>query len=313
VYVKDNGGTENVGFDPVDRISTDDGAGYLVYGDPSGQPSAELTNTFQLGTRFVYLPGGVMLTYIFGNPTNGNNTYSLSDLRGNVLASATGSGTQSNLFRYDPYGNNISYGGATPNNTGAYDDYGWEGTHGIRTYQGNPDFIQLGARLYSPTVGRFMQPDPVSGGCANAYSYTYGDPINTSDLTGEKTNCSKLAQMINSVRNELVGRYNAIKADKFRLPYFGRMSVQGHRQQFEDKQANLRSNLTAWNSDGCNNTPGGPKISGDSWKWATRPAPYPNNISIPWARYGTYVAVGVGVGVAVYATGGLILVPAAAL
>ncbi len=43
----------------------------------------------------------------------------------------------------------------------------------------------MGARSYVPQVGRFLQPDPVPGGSANAYSYTFGDPVDTSDPTGD--------------------------------------------------------------------------------------------------------------------------------
>ncbi len=47
--------------------------------------------------------------------------------------------------------------------------------------------IAMGARSYVPRMGRFLQPDPVEGGSANAYAYTYGDPVNTSDPSGEFT------------------------------------------------------------------------------------------------------------------------------
>jgi uncharacterized protein RhaS with RHS repeats len=43
----------------------------------------------------------------------------------------------------------------------------------------------MGARSYAPQIGRFLQPDPVSGGSANAYGYTNGDPLDESDITGE--------------------------------------------------------------------------------------------------------------------------------
>lgn len=43
----------------------------------------------------------------------------------------------------------------------------------------------MGARPYSPTDGRFTQPDPIEGGCANDYMYAFGDPINHPDLTGQ--------------------------------------------------------------------------------------------------------------------------------
>jgi RHS repeat-associated protein len=47
--------------------------------------------------------------------------------------------------------------------------------------------ISMGARSYIPQLGRFLQPDPIPGGSANAYSYTFGDPVNSSDPSGEYT------------------------------------------------------------------------------------------------------------------------------
>src|SRR4051812_16297331 len=42
----------------------------------------------------------------------------------------------------------------------------------------------MGARLYDPTTGRFLQPDPVPSGSANDYDYANQDPINNRDLDG---------------------------------------------------------------------------------------------------------------------------------
>ncbi len=47
--------------------------------------------------------------------------------------------------------------------------------------------IGLGARSYVPEIGRFLQPDPKPGGSANAYAYTYGNPLNESDPSGEES------------------------------------------------------------------------------------------------------------------------------
>jgi RHS repeat-associated protein len=34
----------------------------------------------------------------------------------------------------------------------------------------------MGVRLYQPTLGRFLQADPVYSGNSNAYEYTNSDP-----------------------------------------------------------------------------------------------------------------------------------------
>jgi RHS repeat-associated protein len=47
--------------------------------------------------------------------------------------------------------------------------------------------VAMGARTHVPQLGRFLQPDPIPGGSANAYSYTFGDPLTTFDPSGAMT------------------------------------------------------------------------------------------------------------------------------
>jgi hypothetical protein len=43
----------------------------------------------------------------------------------------------------------------------------------------------MGARPYSPLLGRFLSVDPEEGGSANDYDYTSANPINETDLDGK--------------------------------------------------------------------------------------------------------------------------------
>jgi uncharacterized protein RhaS with RHS repeats len=43
----------------------------------------------------------------------------------------------------------------------------------------------MGARVYDPYTGTFLQTDPLLRGGANAYGYTDGDPVNQTDLSGD--------------------------------------------------------------------------------------------------------------------------------
>jgi hypothetical protein len=43
----------------------------------------------------------------------------------------------------------------------------------------------MGARVYDPYTGTFLQTDPIPGADANAYGYTDGDPVNETDLSGD--------------------------------------------------------------------------------------------------------------------------------
>jgi RHS repeat-associated protein len=81
--------------------------------------------------------------------------------------------------------------------TNSYDEYGIPASTNLGRFQytGQTWLPELGmyyykARIYSPTLGRFLQPDPIEyGDGLNIYGYVGNDPINWLDPSGTKQVC----------------------------------------------------------------------------------------------------------------------------
>jgi RHS repeat-associated protein len=104
----------------------------------------------------------------------------LTDLEGNVVAKASASPTTTKLLSTE---RSTEYGVPTTTKPAKY---GWLGSD-LRATELPSGVVAMGARSYVPQIGRFLQTDPMPGGSANAYAYTYGDPLNSSDPSGEYT------------------------------------------------------------------------------------------------------------------------------
>jgi RHS repeat-associated protein len=159
-------------------------SGTEVYHYANGSDTPAWTQEGTNWTRNIPTIGGSLGAI---QKSSGEITLQIADMRGNIVASGALSPTETKLLgtqRFDEFGSPLSVGGLF----GGDAEYGWLGSKGRRT-QLPSGVIQMGMRSYVPALGRFLSPDPVRGGSANAYDYADQDPINKTDLTGERVKC----------------------------------------------------------------------------------------------------------------------------
>ncbi|HEV7937230.1 MAG TPA: RHS repeat-associated core domain-containing protein [Solirubrobacteraceae bacterium] len=147
------------------------------YTSPEGSPAWTIEPLSGHWTRYITAFTG--LSAIETDTTS--PTLQLSDLHGNIIATASTSETATKLLSTE---RTTEYG--VPTNTTPA-KYSWLGAD-QRPAELTSGIIAMGARSYIPQLGRYLQTDPIPGGSANQYVYVYGDPINTSDPSGAYTN-----------------------------------------------------------------------------------------------------------------------------
>jgi len=161
-------------YDPAMRLYQTSGgsAGTTRFQYDGSALIAEYNSSNAMLRRYVHGPGtDEPLVWYEGSGTT-DRRFLHTDERGSVVAVTNSSGTTLNVNGYDEYG--------IPSSANA----------GRFQYTGQTWLPELGmyyykARIYSPTLGRFLQPDPIGyGDGMNMYGYVGGDPVNGSDPTG---------------------------------------------------------------------------------------------------------------------------------
>lgn len=169
--------------DGMDRlISRTAGSDVERYGYTGGGDSADfvMDGSGAVVERSLGLPGGVAVTL-----RSGSHVWSYPNMHGDTVVVTDGSGVKQGVTRtYDPYGNTT--GQPIVDNSAGSLDHAMLGQYVRPTEHesGLAITIEMGARQYDPTLGRFIEVDPIEGGSANDYDYVDGDPVNRIDNTG---------------------------------------------------------------------------------------------------------------------------------
>ncbi|BAJ26212.1 MULTISPECIES: ricin-type beta-trefoil lectin domain protein [Kitasatospora] len=143
------------------------------YGDDSDEVRWTIEDTTQgTLTRNVSGPDTDLVATTSGT---GDVQLQLTNLFGSVVVTTDTALTTPKVLDYDEFG--------IPQDGQAGVRYGWLGGK-QRSAEALDGDILMGARLYSPALGRFLQVDPVPGGNAGPYDYCTGDPVNCTDLDG---------------------------------------------------------------------------------------------------------------------------------
>jgi RHS repeat-associated protein len=177
-----NGETLSYELDPSGRTLETDGTGKkeanttLHYAGPTDSPAWMENSTGETSRN---IPGinGQLVAIQYGTEAP---VLQVTNLHGDIVATASVSETATELTsKVDT----SEFGVPT---TSLPPKYSWLGALEVPSELAS-GVVNMGARSYVPQIGRFLQPDPVPGGSANAYAYTFGDPVNTSDPSGEYT------------------------------------------------------------------------------------------------------------------------------
>ncbi len=149
---------------------------YLFAG--SGAPVFETNPAGTIQRTGISGPVGDLTHYVGPPDTHTTITYLYYNGHGDLAAEANNSGTRTAAYAYDPFGVVLQ---PPPTNTIAERwTARWD-----KQLDSASTLIEMGARPYDPTLGRFLSVDPVEGGSINPYDYVGGDPVNGYDLDGK--------------------------------------------------------------------------------------------------------------------------------
>lgn len=138
----------------------------------SGLPTSNESSSN--GNSFSYLVGHQLMGF---EDQSGNFRYFVTDGLSSVRLVLNSSGTTGASFEHDEFGNELAAPGSSPKT--------YVGGLGVQDDTEKTDLLYTCARHYDPTLGRFLNRDPIGFvGGLNMFTYAHGNPASFTDASG---------------------------------------------------------------------------------------------------------------------------------